>query len=145
MNVPSVRRLGVATAAAAVGLSLFTGVANATPGSGVTSVEISHRTVGDKDYVLREITIAPHGSTGWHFHDGTLLGYVKQGTLTHFHSDCSVDGVYSAGDTVVEQSGSDKVHIGRNLGETPMVLDVLYIDPAGAPLSEDAPAPSCDK
>ena len=145
MNAPSARRLGVATAAATVGLSLFTGVANATPGSGVTSVEISHQTVGDKDYILREITIAPGGSTGWHFHDGTLFGYVTQGTLTHFHSDCSVDGVYSAGDSLVEKSGSDNVHIGRNLGSTPMVLDVVYVDPAGSPLSEDAPAPSCDK
>jgi hypothetical protein len=35
------------------------------------------------------------------------------------------------------------VHIGRNLGTTPVVLDVLYVDPAGSPLSEDAPNPGC--
>jgi oxalate decarboxylase/phosphoglucose isomerase-like protein (cupin superfamily) len=68
---------------------------------------------------------------------------VVQGTLTHNESDCAVDGVYRAGDTLVEPSGAGHVHIGRNLGATPLVLDVLYIDPAGSPLSEDAPNPGC--
>jgi hypothetical protein len=36
------------------------------------------------------------------------------------------------------------VHIGRNLGSTAVILDVLYVDPAGSPLSEDAPNPGCD-
>ncbi|MFI7675894.1 hypothetical protein [Actinophytocola sp. NPDC049390] len=36
------------------------------------------------------------------------------------------------------------VHIGRSLGSTPVVLDVLYILPTGSPLSQDAPDPGCD-
>jgi hypothetical protein len=39
------------------------------------------------------------------------------------------------------------VHIGRNLGDVPVVLDVLYVLhvlPHGAPLSEDAADPGCD-
>jgi quercetin dioxygenase-like cupin family protein len=117
--------------------------AEATPGSGVTAKIIWQQTFGGKDYVYREITIAPGGSTGWHFHDGNLYGFVQQGTLSHNAHDCSVDGVYHAGQTIMEPSGDNHVHIGRNLGTTPLVLDVLYVDPAGSPLSEDAPNPGC--
>jgi len=120
------------------------GVAGATPGRGVTAKILWQETVSGRDYVLREITIAPGGSTGWHFHDGNLFGVVLKGTLTHNGHDCSVDGVYDAGQTIKEPSGAGNVHIGRNLGTVPLVLDVLYVDPAGSPLSEDAPNPGCD-
>ncbi|MGH7292993.1 MAG: cupin domain-containing protein, partial [Myxococcota bacterium] len=96
------------------------------------------------DYITREITIAPGGSTGWHWHDGELIAVVKQGTLTHNMSDCSIDGVYNAGDPVIEPAGPDHVHIGRNLGAVPMVLQVIYVDPVGKPLAEDAPDPGCN-
>ena len=33
------------------------------------------------DLIVRQITIAPGGSTGWHYHSGTLLGIVQKGTL----------------------------------------------------------------
>jgi len=136
-------RLGiVGTAVACTGL--LTGTAHATPSEGVTATILAQKTIGGKDYILREITIQPGGSTGWHYHDGTLYGIVKQGTLSHFDSDCDPDGVYSAGSTLTEPSGSTHVHIGRNLGTTPLILDVLYVDPAGSPLSEDAPNPGCD-
>ena len=118
-------------------------VAQATPSSGVTGVILAKTTIGDRDYILRQITIAPGGSTGWHFHDGTLFAVVEQGTLTHNESNCAVDGVFDAGDTIVEPSGSNHVHIGRNLSTTPVVLEVLYVDPKGSPLSEDAPNPGC--
>lgn len=130
--------------AAVVGLATIPMAAQATPSSGVTGVIIFRTTVGDTDYILRQITIAPGGSTGWHFHDGTLYAVVEQGTLTHDESNCAVDGVFHAGDSLVEPSGATHVHIGRNLGTTPLVLDVLYVDPAGSPLSEDAPNPDCD-
>ena len=134
-------------ALAAVGMTALVAVstttAEATPPSGVSATIISKYTAGGKDFVLREIMIAPGGTTGWHWHDGTLIGVVKRGTLTHDEADCSVDGVYHAGDPIVEPAGSRNVHIGRNLGTTPLVLDVLYIDPAGSPFSEDAPDPGC--
>ncbi|HEX4226623.1 MAG TPA: cupin domain-containing protein [Pseudonocardiaceae bacterium] len=132
-----------AGAAAAVLLVAGTGVADATTPVGVTGTILSQTTVGGKDYILREITIAAHGSTGWHWHDGTLYAFVKSGTLTHTMSDCTSTDVYRTGSTFIEQSGADHVHIGRNLGNTPLVLDVLYVDPAGSPLSEDAPNPGC--
>jgi len=117
--------------------------ASAGPNRGVTSTLLNQSTLDGRDYITREITIAPGGSTGWHWHDGELIGVVKQGTLTHSMSDCSVDGVYNAGDPVIEHSGSDHVHIGRNLGTVPIILQVIYVDPVGKPLAEDAPDPGC--
>src|SRR5690349_14801086 len=86
-------------------------------------------------------TPAPGGSTGWHWHTGQLYGAINEGTLTHYAGDCSVDGVYPAGAGVFEPSGADHVHIGRNLGDVPLVMHVLYVLPAGSALSEDAPDP----
>lgn len=131
---------GAVTAAAL----LLCGPAGATPaGPGVTARVISRTTVDGTDYTLREITIPPGQSTGWHYHDGPLYGFVAQGTLSHFDSDCAPDGVYRAGSTIREPSGADHVHIGRNLGDTALVLDVLYVLPHGAPFSEDAANPGC--
>lgn len=118
------------------------GVAAATPSRGVTATILAQWSAGGTDYVLREITIQPEGSTGWHFHDGTLYGVIKQGTLTRTMSDCTTTFTHSAGSTVVEDPAH--VHVGRNLGVRPVVLVVLYVNPAGAPLSQDAPNPGCD-
>ncbi|MDV9171596.1 cupin domain-containing protein [Streptomyces sp. W16] len=132
------------TGAVAVAALLAGGTAQATPaGPGVTARLISQTTIGDTDYTVREITIPPGQATGWHYHDGPLYGIVKQGTLSHFDSGCASDGVYKAGSTIQEPAGSGNVHIGRNLGKTPLVLDVLYVLPHGSPFSEDAPNPGC--
>jgi quercetin dioxygenase-like cupin family protein len=131
--------------AVVAGLSFAATAADATPaGPGVTGTVIADQTVGHKHIVVREITLPPGQSTGWHFHDGNLVGYVKQGTLSHFDATCGSDGVYRTGGTIVEPAGSNHVHIGRNLGSVPVVLDVVYILPVGSPLSEDAPNPGCD-
>ncbi|MEU4743999.1 cupin [Actinosynnema sp. NPDC023658] len=137
------RQLAAVLGVAAVVVGLVPATAAATPGSGVTGTILLQRTVGDTDYTLREVTIQPGGYTGWHFHDGPLRAYVKAGTLTHNKSDCSLDGVYTTGRFFTEDFGPDNVHIGRNLGTTPLVLEVLYALPAGSPLSEDAPDPGC--
>lgn len=104
---------------------------------------MSQSTYEGVDYVMREIIISPGGSTGWHFHDGRLFGMIKMGTLTHNTAQCQLDGVYNPGDSISEPSGPDHAHIGRNLGTVPVVLQVLYIKPAGSPLSQDAPDPGC--
>jgi quercetin dioxygenase-like cupin family protein len=90
-------RMGLAATAAAASLALLPGTANATPSSGVSATVLFQRTVGDQDYILREITVEPGGSTGWHHHDGTLYGVIRKGTLSHFGSTCGSDGVYQAG------------------------------------------------
>jgi quercetin dioxygenase-like cupin family protein len=128
-----------------VALSLTTPLAQsaATPASGVDSHPLTQSSQDGRDFIVRDITINPGGSTGWHWHDGTLVGAVKQGTLTHYAANCTVDGVYNAGDPITEPSGSDHVHIGRNIGATPVILEVIYINPPGKPLAEDAPNPGC--
>ncbi|HEY3477296.1 MAG TPA: cupin domain-containing protein [Streptomyces sp.] len=131
------------TAAAASALAVLPSTAHATPSSGVSATILAQRTIGGRDFILREITLQPGGTTGWHYHDGTLYAYVKQGTLTHNDHTCATDGVYRAGAAFIEPSGAGHVHLGRNLGTVPVVLDVLYVDPAGSPLSEDAPNPGC--
>ncbi|GAA3049890.1 hypothetical protein GCM10010464_12600 [Pseudonocardia yunnanensis] len=68
---------------------------------------------------------------------------MKEGTLTHTADTCKQDGLYTKGDMFIEPSGARHVHIGRNLGKTPVVLDVLYVDPAGKPLADSAPNPGC--
>jgi quercetin dioxygenase-like cupin family protein len=137
----SMRKPITVTLAALAAVLVLPSTASATPGSGVAGTILAQKTIGHTDYTLREITIQPGGYTGWHFHDGTLYAYVKAGTLTHNVADCSVDGVYRAGRAFTE--APDQVHIGRNLGSTPLVLEVLYVLPAGSPLSEDAPDPGC--
>ncbi|AOR36356.1 cupin [Streptomyces fodineus] len=136
-------RAGV-TGALTAATVLTCGTAQATPaGPGVTARIISQTTIDGTDYTLREITVPPGQSTGWHYHDGPLYGVVKQGTLSHFDATCASDGVYRTGSTIQEPAGPGHVHIGRNLGDTPLVLDVLYVLPHGAPFSEDAPNPGC--
>ena len=116
--------------------------ASATSGVSVDAVTISQATVNGMDYVTREITIAPGGNTGWHYHNGRVFGVVRDGTLTRTMSDCSnVDT--PAGAAVIEDSGPTHVHIGRNLGPVPVKMWVDYIQPAGTPLAVDAPNPGC--
>ena len=52
--------------------------------------------------------------------------------------------MYPRGSSLKEPSGADNVHIGRNLGTTDLVLEVLYVLPHGAPFSRDAANPGCD-
>ena len=129
----------------------MTAAVSATPGTGVSGgilakgtspngIVVSGR--GPTDVTVNEITIAPGGSTGWHYHDGQLIAVVKAGTLTRTMNDCSTE-VTSAGGAFVEPAGRDHIHIGRNLGTEPVVLLVTYVLPAGQQLSRDAPAPPC--
>lgn len=119
--------------------------AAATPPTGVTATPTFDRTAGGIRVAVRRITIAPGGDTGYHYHDGPVWAVVVAGTLTHYGADCRVDRVYRAGDVVVEPAGPGNVHIGRNEGRTPLVLDAIYLLPAGAPFAADAPAPSCER
>ena len=116
--------------------------AAATPSENADAVIVSQTTVDGVDYITREITIQPGGSTGWHYHDGRVFGVVREGTLTRTMKDCSVV-VSPEGSAVTEDSGADHTHIGRNLGPGPLALWVDYIEPAGTPLAVDMPDPGC--
>ncbi|BBY46806.1 cupin (plasmid) [Mycolicibacterium arabiense] len=144
------RRTRAAIALAALGLTAGTAVggvapvAGATPPSGTSAVTLSKQTVAGKDYIVSDITIAPGGGTGWHTHRGVIYGVVKEGTLTHYSSDCQQDGIYGVGDPITDPTGEEHVHAARNLGSTPVVLEVTYVDPAGLPTSDSAENPGCD-
>jgi quercetin dioxygenase-like cupin family protein len=136
----------LAAAAATATLSSLTPVAPAaaTPGVDVASELLSQGEFDGRDYVTRQITIQPGGSTGWHWHPGQVYGVIRAGTLTHYAADCSVDGTYPTGSSITEPSGANHVHVGRNLGPDPLVMWVNYVVPAGGPLATDAPNPGCD-
>lgn len=135
-----------ATIPALAALLAAPGGAAATPGTGVEAVTLSDSTAGGSHYVAKLLTIAPGGATGWHFHPGNVFGVVRSGTLTHYRADCTVDGVYPKGSTITEASGPGYVHEGRNEGTEPLVMWVLYANPADPPdlpLVVDAADPGC--
>lgn len=126
-------------------------VALAAPASsappGVDVETLSTNTVDGMQYIVTRITVAPGAGTGWHYHPGDVFGYISEGTMTHYDAGggdtgCAVDAVYSAGAPVKEGVGSGFVHNGRNEGTTPLVMEVVYINPVGTPLSVEVPAPA---
>ncbi|GEB59155.1 cupin domain-containing protein [Streptomyces gardneri] len=145
------RRRSHAVAGAVGAVAVVPSAAVASPGSGVSGTVLARGTSdgalrikppeGDTDVVVRTITIAPGGSTGWHHHPGQVIGVVQTGTLTRTFDDCSVE-VTSAGEAFVEASGREHAHVGRNFGSEPVVLYVTYLLPKGAPLSVDEPDPA---
>ena len=147
LTLPSMTAVGLSAlvASAVVGASMtLAAPAAATPSRGVESTVIWEKTEGGKDYSFRRLVIAPGGSTGWHSHPGQLAGTFKEGTLLHNRAaDCSVDGLYNAGQGITELAGPEEVHIGRNVGPVPVLVEMLYINPAGTERSLDAPDPGC--
>lgn len=117
--------------------------ASATPDAGVQVAILAQDTVDGIDYITREVTIAPGGSTGWHYHDPIVYGIVREGTLTWAPADCEGVKTYPAGSAVAEPTGPDHVHLGRNLGDDPLVLWVSYVAPTGTPAAVSVPDPGC--
>ncbi|MCW2630055.1 cupin domain-containing protein [Mycobacterium sp.] len=138
----TVRWFALLAAATVPASMVLPATAFATQGVNIDAATISQSTVDGVDYITREITIQPGGSTGWHYHDARVFGVVRDGTLTRTMADCT-DVVSPAGSAVTEDSGPNHVHIGRNLGPVPLVLWIDYIEPAGSPLSVDVPDPGC--
>jgi quercetin dioxygenase-like cupin family protein len=136
------RRAAALSALLTVGLAV-PAEAGATPPRGITGVILARVTIGGTDYVLREITIAPGGSTGWHYHDGPVYGIVRQGAISHYDATCRPDKEGGPGTVIVERAGGGYVHLERNEGTGPQVLDVLYTLPTGSPLAENVPNPGC--
>jgi quercetin dioxygenase-like cupin family protein len=138
------RSLPLAAAVCAAVLSgPAAGAASATPSVGVEARILSQSTLDGQDFITKELTIAPGGSTGWHWHPGQVYGVIRAGTLTHYGSDCEIDGVYPTGGTITEQTGPGYIHLGRNLGAEPLVMWVGYIEPAGSPQANPVPNPGC--
>jgi hypothetical protein len=106
-------RLAATAVIALTASTMWAVPAGATPPRDVEAKVLWQVTDGPTDYILRQITIAPGGSTGWHSHPGELFGTVKEGVLM------------------------------RNVGPGPLVLEVLYVTPTGVALAQDEPDPGC--
>ena len=130
----------------AVALAAVAGAAaapvSATPPAGVEVVTLSQNIVDGTEYTVTRITVAPGGGTGWHYHPGEVFGFISDGTMTHYDGGCVSDAVYPTGAPVKEGVGPGFVHNGRNEGTAPLVMEVVYINPVGAPKSVEVPAPA---
>lgn len=95
-----------------------------------------------EDVVVRQLTIAPGGSSGWVSHPGPQYVVVTQGTLSLYEGDdatCTAQR-FSAGEGFVGIPGD--VHILRNEGSTPLTFVVTFLDvPVGGAFRIDAPSP----
>jgi quercetin dioxygenase-like cupin family protein len=93
------------------------------------------------DLVQVEITVAPGGNTGWHYHPNQVYFTVAEGSVTVYHATDPCSGTaYSAGTSLVEQGG--EVEIARNFGTTNARVIGNFITEPGGPFRIDAPAPS---
>src|ERR1700756_3284402 len=99
----TVRWFALFAAATVPASTVLSAPALATPGVNIDAVIISQGTVNGVDYITKEITIQPGGSTGWHYHDGRVFGVVRAGALTRTMQDCSVV-VSPEGSGVIEDS-----------------------------------------
>ena len=95
-----------------------------------------------EDVVMRELTIAAGGDSGWHTHPGPALVIITQGTGSLYEGDdpmCMAQ-TFGPGQGFVEQPGM--VHILRNEGATQLVLFVTFLNvPIGGGFRSDAPRP----
>jgi quercetin dioxygenase-like cupin family protein len=150
---------GILLAGAFGGIAL--GVARATPPKGLTNTLLAGpvvlddiqvvqqgpnygamiKTRGLSDAVVRSMSIAPGGDTGWHSHPGPVFVLVTAGTGSfYFAADPTFTPVvYPAGTGFVEGGGD--VHIFRNEGNVDLEATVLFLVPHGAPTRIDEPAP----
>src|SRR5947208_1634171 len=129
------RRTLVGAASELLLLAGVTATGSATPGTGVSDTILAKGTspngivVGSRgitDVAVREITIAPGGSTGWHYHEGALIAVVKSGTLTRTLHDCSTEQTLPGGSFVEPARGVVGVADDRaRLVEHALVGDVV--------------------
>lgn len=130
---------------AAAAVALAAPVSAAPPGVDVET--LSTNTVDGVDYIVTRITVAPGAGTGWHYHPGEVFGFISEGVMTHYAASggdggCGVDAVFPVDAPVKEGVGPGYVHNGRNEGTSPLVMEVVYINPVGTPLSVEVPTPA---
>jgi quercetin dioxygenase-like cupin family protein len=106
------------------------------------SIKLTSR--GPVDFVTATVTIDPKASSGWHSHPGVVLVTVVSGSLTFYDEHCHA-AVHPAGSGFVE-SGNDPGLVLNLSADTPAVVNVTYIVPAGTPntgLRIDKDNPGC--
>ncbi len=111
----------------------ITPLSSATIGSKVHthSAGIEIETHGPRDMLVTSITVDVGGSFGWHTHPGPVLVSIGQGTLTLYqpHGNRCVRSTVPAGQGFIEDGGD--VHLARNEGSTPVVLNAIFLARTG--------------
>ncbi|WP_067477987.1 hypothetical protein [Nocardia amamiensis] len=115
---------------------------NPAPAQGAASRILFRFRLGRRAFILRQTLIEPGGTSGWHYHDGTLFVLVARGTLDHPGADCA-PVTYRRLRVFREPSGPRFPHVARNSGPVPVLLCVLYITPVDSPLSRSVAPPAC--
>ena len=135
------RRTLVVAASELLLLAGVTATGSATPGTGVSDTILAKGTSpngivvgsrGNTEVAVREITIAPGGSTGWHYHEGALIAVVKSGTLTRTLHDCSTEQTLPGG-SFVEPAGRSDAFRGRVTSLEKACQGLRPIERAGLP------------
>jgi hypothetical protein len=111
------------------------------------------RSPDNTDIAVANITIAPGGHSGWHYHPGPVFVVVKTGAITFYHSARSgEDGEgshdaacpptrHAAGSAFTESGGV--VGIARNEGTVEATaVATFFAPPAPSPLRIDAAKPA---
>ena len=81
---------------------------------------------------LVAVEIPPGGREGRHTHPGSIIIYVQEGTLT-FDSDGAPTATYNPGDSFYVEP--DKVHEGRNIGNTTVKVLAAFLLKKGLPMT----------
>jgi quercetin dioxygenase-like cupin family protein len=154
--------LAVAAILGVIAMAVSVGTVLATPGSGFTRTVQGSATLepfrvhtddfeiqskNTTDVVMAKFTVDVGGDTGWHTHPGPTLITIAKGQfkLINFtEEDGCTEQVFGPGEGFVESP--NVVHIGRSVGEEPVVgyVTFLNVPVGGAPLDPSPEAPDCD-
>ena len=108
--------------------------------------EVKFQTKGGVLLATNMVTIAPGGSSGWHFHPGVTLVSVASGIVVRYDAHCMATE-FPTGSAFVE-SGNHPLLVRNESATTPAVNIVTFIVPAGttnAGLRIDSPNPGCSQ
>lgn len=81
---------------------------------------------------LVAVEIPPGGREGRHTHPGSVIIYVQEGTLI-FDNEGKPTATYNPGDSLYVEP--DKIHEGRNTGNTPVKVIATFLVKKGVPLT----------
>jgi quercetin dioxygenase-like cupin family protein len=78
------------------------------------------------------VEIPSGGREGRHTHPGSVIIYVQEGTLT-FDNEGKPTATYKPGDSLYVEA--DKIHEGRNNGNTPVKVLATFLLKKGLPMT----------
>jgi len=151
-----VKRLAILGAILALAASAAT--ASATPGSGITPMDLARGTSAgaysivteaNREIATQTLTFAPStgpgtSTSGWHTHPGPVVTIVQSGTMTiWFSSDCTERTVTAGQAIVVPGAGVFDLAYNESTTEPFVLVQTYFNVPVGGPLRTDAPAAQC--